>query len=55
MPTPAQVISYYSPISATDEIIITTFNDEPSSLAWLIPKHNELIIGGGMKAQTGKK
>ena len=48
------VISYYSPINASDEMDIITFYKELSSLIGYIPKHNILIIHGNMNAQIDK-
>ena len=48
------IVSYYSPITASDETDITTFYDELSSLARHIHKHNVLVIGGDMNAQRVK-
>ena len=47
-------ISCYSPTNASDEIDFTTFYNELFFHVRSIPKHNVLIIGGGMNAQIGK-
>ena len=48
------IISCYSPTNACDETDLITFYNELSSLVHCIPKHNILIISGGMDAQIGK-
>ena len=47
------IISFYSPISTSDETGINTYK-ELYSLVRHIPKHNVLIIGGNMNAQRSK-
>ena len=48
------IISCYSPTSVSEETDLITFYDELSPLIHCIPKHNILVIGGGMNAQIGK-
>ena len=48
------IVSCFSPINASDEMDISTFYNKLSSLAWLIPKQNIVIISGDMNAQIGK-
>ena len=48
------IVSCYLPNNTREETDITTFDDELSSLACYIPKHNILIINGDMNAQIGK-
>ena len=45
------IVSCYSPINASDEIDISSFNNELCSLDWHIPKHNVPVIGGYMNAK----
>ena len=49
----ATIISCYSPSYVSEEIELIVFYDL-SSLLHSIPKHNVLVIGGGMNAQIGK-
>ena len=48
------IVSCNSPSCASEELDITSFYNELSSLAWYITKHNVLIIGGSMNAEIGK-
>ena len=50
----ATIISCYCPTNVSEETELVTFYDELSSLVRSIPKHNMLVIGGDMNAQTGK-
>ena len=50
----ATIISCYSPTNVSEETELVTFYDELSSLVRSIPKHNMLVISGGMNAQIGK-
>ena len=47
------IVSRYSTANAPDELNVTTFYVELSSLVRHIPKHNVLIIGGDMNVQIG--
>ena len=44
----------YSPTNVSKETDLIAFSYEPSSLVRSIPKHNILIIGGGMNVPIGK-
>ena len=48
------MLSYYSPIKATDERNITSIYIELSSLFCRILKHNVLIIGGSRMLKYAK-
>ena len=48
------IISSNNPTNANDEINIMMFYNELSFLVRSIPKHNVLIIGGHINAQTGQ-
>ena len=48
------IISYYSPNNVNEETDLITFYNELSYFASSIPKHNILIIGGGMDSQIVK-
>ena len=50
----ATIISCYSPTNVSKENEIVTFYEDLSSLVRSIPKHNLLVIGGDMNAQSGK-
>ena len=50
----ATIISCYSPTNVSEETELVTFYEELSSLVRSIPKHNLLVIGGDMNAQSGK-
>ena len=50
----ATIISCYSPINVSEETDLIAFYNELSSLGHSIPKHNVLVIGGDMNAQTDK-
>ena len=50
----ATIISCYSPTNVSEESELVTFYEELPSLVRSIPKHNLLVIGGGMNAQIGK-
>ena len=50
----ATIISCYSPTNVSEETELVTFYDVLSSLVRSIPKHNMLVIGGDINAQTGK-
>ena len=50
----ATIISCYSPTNVSEETELITFYDELSFLIRSIPKHNVLVIGGDMNAQSGK-
>ena len=50
----ATIIYCYSPTNVSEETELVTFYDELSSLVRSIPKHNMLVIGGDMNAQSGK-
>ena len=50
----ATIISCYSPTNVSEENEIATFYEDLSSLVRSIPKHNLLVIGGDMNAQSGK-
>ena len=49
-----KIISWCSPTNASDETDTITVYNQLSPLVWHIPKHNVLIIGGDVNAQTGK-
>ena len=49
---PRATIIYCNNVSEGTELV--TFYDVLSSLVRSIPKHNVLVIGGDMNAQTGK-
>ena len=49
-----KIISCSYPTNARDEMDLTTFYNELSSLVRSILKHNVLVIGGDMNAQIGK-
>ena len=49
------IVLIYSSTDVSYETNITSFYNGLSSFAWHIPDHCILIIGGDMKAQTGKK
>ena len=48
------IISCYSPTNISEETELDAFYDELSSLVRSIPKHNVLVIRGGMNAQIEK-
>ena len=50
----ATIISCYSPTNVSEEIELSAFYDELSSLVQSILKHNVLVIGGDMNAHIGK-
>ena len=52
---PRATIICYSPTNVSEETELIALHDELSSLVRSIPKHNVLVIGGDMNAQTGKK
>ena len=47
-------ISCYNPTNVNEETDLLAFYNELSSLVRSIPKHNALVIGGDMNAQTSK-
>ena len=49
----ATIISCYSPTNVSEETDLIVFYYELSSLVCKVPKHNVLVIGGGMNAQIG--
>ena len=51
----AIIISCYIPTNVSEETELIAFYDELSYLVRSIPKHNVLVVGGDMNAQTGKK
>ena len=51
---PSTTIICNSPTNIDDETNLIAFYNELSPLVRSIPKHNVLIIGGDMNAQTGK-
>ena len=48
------IISCYSPTNVSEETDLIAYYNELSFLVCSIPKHNILIIGGDMNAQSGK-
>ena len=50
----ATIISCSSRTNVSEETELIAFYDELSSLVRGIPKHNVLVIGGEMNAQSGK-
>ena len=50
----SNLISCYSPTNVSEEMDLIAFYNELSSLVRSIPKHNVLVIGGGMNAQISK-
>ena len=50
----ATIISCYSPTNVSEETDLITFYNELSHLVHSIPKHNVLVINGGMNVQIGK-
>ena len=50
----ATIISCYIPTNVSEETEHVAFYDELSSPVRSIPKHNVLVIGGGINAQIGK-
>ena len=50
----AIILFCYSPTNVSEETELVAFYGELSSLVRSIPKHNVLVIGGDMNAQSGK-
>ena len=48
------LISCYSPTNIADEQEVIDFYNDLSSFIRSVPKHNVLIISGGLNAQTGQ-
>ena len=49
------IISCYSPTNVSEETVLVTFYEELYSLMRSILKNNQLVIGGDMNSQIGKK
>ena len=47
------IVSCYSPTNVSEELEVSVFYDELSSLVRSIPKHNVLLIAGDLNAQLG--